>query len=230
MTVSSDPSIIDLVKDYIIEKEFRPGEQVDTEEQLAKLLNVSNYQIKKAFNSLAAQDILTRSPRRGTHIKEFDPVSLASNLLFLYRIMGMEVYEQLEARVVIETAIAPLVVRRISPAQISELETTVEEMRKHASNPQLADKADRDFHIIFVKSSGNTLLSTFSMVITHLFEDEQYRKEFWKTESILDKAEEHQGIIDAIKSSNTDLCVSRLRQHFPVFWQKIEDESRTNTD
>jgi GntR family transcriptional repressor for pyruvate dehydrogenase complex len=215
----SKDSITEMVKNYIIEKEFKPGDQIDTEKELAELLNVSNYQIKKAYDSLTTQGILTRSPRRGTHIKEFDPLSLSSNLLFLYRIMKLDVYEQLEARIYLETAIAPLVVKRINPAQLSELEATVEEMRRNANNPKLADRADCAFHVLFVQASGNALLSTYSVVITHLFEDEQYRSEYWKTERILAIADEHQQIIEAIKLGDVDLCISRLHAHFPKFWK-----------
>ena len=107
----------------------------------------------------------------------------------------------------------PLVVRRITPQQISRLEKTIQLMIQNADNPKVADKSDRDFHLVLFGACGNDVLKAFSGVISMLFHSEGYRHKYWKSEKIKQLANEHALILEAVKEGDRDLAIKRIEEH-----------------
>ncbi len=190
-----------------------PGSRVETEEQLAARFQVTRYQIRSVLNVLAQQGVITKTPRRGTFINDFDTDIISDAIKFNYQVSNFNLYETIEARIVIELASIPLVVKRITPSQIYELETIVEKMHSNSSLPQVADEADLEFHAAMLRSSGNQLLNSFSQIIAQLFHQVDYRRKYWNTETIIRLADEHRMILEAIQDGDVDLTVSRLKKH-----------------
>lgn len=190
-----------------------PGSRVETEEQLAARFQVTRYQIRSVLNVLAQQGVITKTPRRGTFINDFDTGIISDAIKFNYQVSNFNLYETIEARIVIELASIPLVVKRITPSQIYELEMIVEKMHNNSSLPQVADEADLEFHAAMLRSSGNQLLNSFSQIIAQLFHQVDYRRKYWNTETIIRLADEHRMILEAIQDGDVDLTVSRLKKH-----------------
>ncbi len=201
------------IRKYILESTNGPGSRVETEEQLAARFQVTRYQIRSVLNVLAQQGVITKTPRRGTFINDFDTDIISDAIKFNYQVSNFNLYETIEARIVIELASIPLVVKRITPSQIYELETIVEKMHSNSSLPQVADEADLEFHAAMLRSSGNQLLNSFSQIIAQLFHQVDYRRKYWNTETIIRLADEHRMILEAIQDGDVDLTVSRLKKH-----------------
>ncbi len=201
------------IRKYILESTNGPGSRVETEEQLAARFQVTRYQIRSVLNVLAQQGVITKTPRRGTFINDFDTDIISDAIKFNYQVSNFNLYETIEARIVIELASIPLVVKRITPSQIYELETIVEKMHNNSSLPQVADEADLEFHAAMLRSSGNQLLNSFSQIIAQLFHQVDYRRKYWNTETIIRLADEHRMILEAIQDGDVDLTVSRLKKH-----------------
>lgn len=201
------------LRKYILESTNGPGSRVETEEQLAARFQVTRYQIRSVLNVLAQQGVITKTPRRGTFINDFDTGIISDAIKFNYQVSNFNLYETIEARIVIELASIPLVVKRITPSQIYELETIVEKMHNNSSLPQVADEADLEFHAAMLRSSGNQLLNSFSQIIAQLFHQVDYRRKYWNTETIIRLADEHRMILEAIQDGDVDLTVSRLKKH-----------------
>jgi len=201
------------IRKYILESTNGPGSRVETEEQLAARFQVTRYQIRSVLNVLAQQGVITKTPRRGTFINDFDTDIISDAIKFNYQVSNFNLYETIEARIVIELASIPLVVKRITPSQIYELETIVEKMHSNSSLPQVADEADLEFHAAMLRSSGNQLLNSFSQIIAQLFHQVDYRRKYWNTETINRLADEHRMILEAIQDGDVDLTVSRLKKH-----------------
>ncbi len=200
---------------------YKPGDKIETEEEMATIFGTSRYKIRMVFNALVQEGVLTKSPRRGTFINHFDPRSFIGNLKFSYQVSDYDLYEFIEARIIIESAIMPIVVKRATPVQISAMEDTVERMHTHKDDPPKADEADRDFHIILLEACGNELLASLSNIVTLLFHNSEYRKKYWSPDIITRLADEHQKIINAIKEGNTELAVDYHRNHLH-YKQKIQ--------
>jgi GntR family transcriptional repressor for pyruvate dehydrogenase complex len=201
------------IRNYILQSTNGPGSRVETEEQLAQRFHVTRYQVRNVLNVLVQQGIITKTPRRGTFINHLDTEALSDAIKFNYQVSNYNLYESIEARIVIELATIPLVVKRITPNQIYELETIIEKMRNNSEFPQIADEADLEFHAAMLEASGNQLLTSFNQIIAQLFHQVDYRQKYWNTETIIRLADEHRQILEAIQDGDVELAVSRLKKH-----------------
>lgn len=215
------------IRTYILKSTNGPGSRVETEEQLAERFQVSRYQVRNVLNVLVQQGVITKTPRRGTFINHFDSDVISDAIKFNYQVSNFNLYESIEARIVIELASIPLVVKRITPNQIYELEMIVEKMRNNSSLPQVADEADLEFHAAMLRCSGNQLLNSFSQIIAQLFHQVDYRRKYWNTETIIRLADEHRQILEAIQDGDVDLSVSRLKKHLN-YTNRIEMDGLRN--
>jgi DNA-binding FadR family transcriptional regulator len=214
------------LRQHLLESGHKPGERIETEHELADRFGVSRYKVRYVLNSLVQQGVLVKTPRRGTFIREIDQKTLSDNLNFTYRISRFSLHEQLEARIVVELAILPLVVRRATPTQIAAMEETIERMVANKDAPQQADKEDYEFHMLLLRGCGNDLLASFSSVLSSLFRDSEYRRKYWKPEIITRLAAEHRLILDAIKQGDVDLALERHKNHLH-YREKVERVGRS---
>lgn len=201
------------IRSHILDQGYTPGTKIETEEELAELFGVSRYKIRTVLGAFVQQGILTKSPRRGTYVNEFNPEATSKDLLFQYRVGDFDLNEFIEARIVIEQAIIPLVIRRITPAQITKLNKAIDRMVEKKHTPKQADSADQDFHLELIRSAGNDLLSSFSSVVTLLFHREEYRSKYWDPETVERLANEHRLILDAIVDGDEQLALRRHGEH-----------------
>ena len=223
MTSSERHNLDEQIRTYILDKAEGPGSKIPTEVQLAEHFNVTRYRVRNVLNGLVHQGVITKTPRRGTIINKLDANATSDNLRFNYQVTNANLYESIEARIVIEISTIPLVVKRITPGQIFDMECAVEKMLKNKLEPRVADEADMEFHAIMLKASGNSLLNSFSMVISQLFHKVDYRRKYWNTETIERLALEHRSILHAIQDGDTELTIRRLKDHLH-YTQKIEME------
>jgi DNA-binding FadR family transcriptional regulator len=222
--MESDKDINEKIKEHLLKKGYGPGERIETENTLAQMFKVSRHSIRKVLDAMMHQGVLVKYPRRGTFIKDLDTKTIGDNLRFSYEISRYNIYEYIEARIVIEVAVLPLVVRRITPNDIAELQETINRMFRYKDTPKRADKADRDFHFKLLKACGNGLLASFSNLISQLFSASEYRRKYWKPNIIEKLAKDHQLILDAITIGDLELAVQRHKDHFH-YKQKIEHKN-----
>ena len=201
------------IRTHILDNGYTTGTKIETEEELAQLFSVSRYKIRTVLGALVQQGVLTKSPRRGTYVNEFNPLAAGENLLFQYRVGEFDLNEFIEARIVIEQAIIPLVIRRITPAQITKLNAAINQMIEKKHTPKQADAADREFHLRLIRAAGNELLASFSSVVTLLFHREEYRSKYWDPETVERLAHEHRRILDAIADGDEKLALQRHGEH-----------------
>ena len=191
----------------------RPGDRVETEEELAVLFSVSRHQVRRVLNTMVQQGLLTKTPRRGTFIRQFDPSLVADNLKSSFQVSEFGLNEYIEARLVIEQAVLPLAIKRITPEQIDQLQSSIDRMIALEDEPEKADEADRDFHMTLLAACGNQILSSFSTIIAHLFHDSTYRSRYWDSETIDRLAKEHRKILKAIMAGDTERALKLHEQH-----------------
>ena len=202
------------VKAYLLSQSLGPGSQVEPETRLAARFGVTRHKIREALNTLALMGIVERTPRRGTIIRGFDTGALSANIRFQFEVASFDIAAFLEARTVMECAILPLAVRRVTPAGLAALTRCVDAMEASAATPEEADKYDLAFHLELFKASGNDVLEAFSGVLTTLFKSGEYRKKFRNTDYIINViVKEHREIIQALAKGDVTEAVQRMRRH-----------------
>ncbi|ATA19738.1 DNA-binding FadR family transcriptional regulator [Gibbsiella quercinecans] len=206
-------SIEQKIKQYFISLDLKPGDKIETEVTLADKFGVTRYRMRQTLDAMVSAGILERAPKRGTIFKGFDTGSLSEHIKFQFEVSRFDSFEFKEARILMERAIIPLAVRRITPSQISMIELTITNMLLHKDDPQQADTYDRDFHLLIFSACGNHVLSAFSGVIQTLFRSSEYRHKYWSPEYVEKIADEHKLILQAIKKGDALAAVAALDAH-----------------
>lgn len=200
------------IRTYLL-KQFAAGQKMDTEETLATRFNISRYKVRKVLTVLSQMGVLDRSQKKGSMLRKPDAETMSEQIRFQFKVAGFDVAEFIEARSIIECAIMPIVVRRITPSLLTQLENALYKIEENADNPLEADKYDRDFHLLMLKACGNRVLEVFSGVLITYFEKTTNLVSTHGPEYFREVVREERAILDAIRANDHVLAADLLRNH-----------------
>lgn len=200
------------LRQYLVAQTER-GERIDSEADLAKRFQVSRYQIRKVLATLSQMGLLERAPKKGSKMRKPDTEEMSEQIQFQFELAGFDPGEFTEARVIIECALIPLAIRRVTPSMLSRLENALSLIEQHADNPLEADRHDRDFHLLLLKACGNRVLEVFSGVLITYFEKTASHIASKSKDYFLDTVYKERAILSAMKQGNAELAVDLLKKH-----------------
>lgn len=190
-----DKLVYNKVKEMILKKQLKPGEQL-IQEELAKKLGVSRTPLRKALSQLVKEHLVKVMPQGGTYVKEFSKEEMIT--IFEMR----EVLEGLACRR------ATQVVKKEQSEYFKNLyEKAMESITD--TDWRIYQRADVKFHFFVIGASGVKLLEdivkTFH-ILSNSFTPGLIRppKETFP---------EHMAIIDALARRDPDAAESLMREH-----------------
>jgi DNA-binding GntR family transcriptional regulator len=195
------------LKEEILANRIAPG-SVLQEWPLAESLGVSRGPIREALGSLAAEGLVTITPRRGA------VVTALTKHDFL---------ESYQVREVLEALAVRLAVPRMSDGDLDALEGPIEEMLRcsaQADDTGFFD-ANSAFHEAFVIASGNTkLVDVYRRLIGQMG---PYRRPSALLRGSLDRSiAEHRGILDAARARDGERAAALVLDHIRVPQRRLE--------
>lgn len=202
----------DAFRAMLLARESQPGDKLESELELAKRFGVSRNAMREVILYHCQMGLLERTKNRGTFIKTIDPYHIREELAFRMNFSGFEPAELKETRLYLETAIVPLIAKRISPSDIEALRSNISSMEENIGTPEFADELDRDFHLRLLQVCNNRTLDLFSQVIYLLFR-KRYRLRFWTPEAMERSIDFHRRILDAVVREDVEKAQDLLREH-----------------
>ena len=188
--------VYEQIKHDMITCKLAPGEAI-SENQFLDRFQVSKTPIREALTSLVQDGLVEYTPNRGFRVT---PVSVT------------DIQEIFEARIFIETEIFRLAVRKISDAEIDELESH-NWVEGDARSPEHAEaflESNRKFHSTLAAAARNSRLlwyyETLMNEAQRLFylDISHHNKEFrW--------GHGHEGIIKALRNRDETAGVTAIR-------------------
>ena len=161
--------------------------------------------VREALDLLVSAGLAERVPYRGVRVRETST---------------KDVVEAYGLRLVLEVVIAQEAARKITPEQVSGLERTIDEMKKHDSLKDMsyARQLSREFHSAIAEATRNDLLIKVYAVVANAFPDwllyeALFRKPEILAESMSDTHREHIAMVDALKKRNGDLAAQKSIEH-----------------
>jgi GntR family transcriptional regulator, gluconate operon transcriptional repressor len=123
---------------------YRPGDHL-TEAEIAREMRVSHGPVREALRELEAEELIVIEPHRGAFVKAFT---------------ADDVREIYSLRCVLETAMVNLLVDRVTPADLAELDALIEAMRRAVANddPYSVIELDLEFHRRMAEMAGHRRL------------------------------------------------------------------------
>lgn len=202
--------VLNRLKDYL--GEFQPGDALPGEVELSKQFGVSRSHIRESIRHLCELGVLERSTKRGTFVNAPTLEDISRNFAFQLKIAGPGFEEIKHARLFLERAIAPLVVRYATPIVLERLRELVDRMEACADTPAEADKLDHAFHAELAHACGNRLIEIFSQVTSMTF-DAQYREKFQSRQAVEKSVCDHRRMLACIKAGDVEGLLALIEAH-----------------
>jgi DNA-binding GntR family transcriptional regulator len=195
-TVLSEQIKEQLMED-IFHKKYKEGDRI-VESALARELGVSQASVREALRSLIAMGFLENEPFKGITVRLFT---------------AQDLMEVITVRVALETLAGQLAVKRITDAEIDELQKIVDEMIQASERGDVEQRIHFNilFHEKLVEASGNKLLvqlyrymrfGNWSLLTGHLSEMDP-----------VEISSRHRLLLDALRSRDPDKATNAIRNH-----------------
>ena len=201
------------VKEAVLSGRYKPGDRLPSEKELSEIFGVGRPVIREALRFLESIGLVSVRPGAGggAFVREIEPRVLAETFEGIVRVEDVTMEELTEARMAIELAILPLVVKRISQGDIKELEINVKEARESLEKG-IREPKNLKFHIILAKASRNRLLSKITEAVFRLLAKllQQYEYSYERKKKIL---EDHEQIMKLLKHNDYERLQRALERH-----------------
>lgn len=164
VSTSITKQIAEQIRDAIINGDFKRGDQLPTETELAASFGVSRPTIREAFKRLAAQNLIQsrRGPSGGTFVSNFQiedasEVMISSTMLML-SLDSVNVEDVIDVRYFMELHCCELAIDNWTPGIAESIDDALKRLKDDGLEDRAFCDADVDFHRAIVKASGNRML------------------------------------------------------------------------
>lgn len=221
----------ELIYESIVEQikieEYKVGEKLPSENELANYYKVSRVPIREAISKLVSVGYVESSQGKGSFVKK---VSITDEIMqYTYgEFNKKELFDLLEMRTILEVQSATLAATRHNADDISKIEEALSNFKKITTNQKIIGmKADYDFHETIVRSTKNDyMIQTF----TNLQNVHQNALEF-SLKLNIDKPRkreqvyaEHVEVYEAIKNRDSSKAAEYMQKHLFNMRRKLGDD------
>jgi DNA-binding FadR family transcriptional regulator len=196
--------------------EFPPGSRLPGERDLVERFGVSRVTIREAEIALEAQGWITIKTGSGAYVR---PRLDARGAL-----PDVSAFDVTAARAVIEAEAAAIAARRISDAEIAELEALVGEMSRRDASDHDAEDADQKFHLAIARISGNPVIEHCVQVIWRMRNELPRVRQVYARVCHNDASErtgEHGIILAALRKRDPAAAREAMRNHFERLFESM---------
>ncbi|MCG5025490.1 FadR family transcriptional regulator [Anoxybacillus flavithermus] len=197
--------------------QLKPGDKLDSVQQLAENFQVGRAAIREALTALRAMGLIEMKQGEGTYVREFDPAMLSFPISAAILMSKEDVAHLLEVRKLLEVGAAGVAARKRTEEDLRAMQSALTQMREAIGDEELGEKADFLFHMAIAAATKNPLLvSLMNNVSGMMMETMRETRRIWlfakqaTTEQLL---EDHIAIFEAIRDQNVELAQERMKEH-----------------
>jgi DNA-binding FadR family transcriptional regulator len=207
------------IQSYIQEKELKEGDKLPSVEEMTTMFGVGRSSLREALRYLEAVDIVRVENGKGIFVRDVDT----------FRFSGKVKIERerhfllntLDVRRALEGQAVELASKRITAAQIKELEQCLEEYRVLKENDKDTSKIDLAFHRYIIKAAHNPILESVMASISGLYE--KFFNEPLGDKQLFDETYPyHRTMFDAIAANDTEGALKEFQKMMDCIEDKIK--------
>ena len=174
--------IVSQILEAIRNAEYKVGDRLPSEQNLAESIGVSRPSIREALGALRIMGIIETVNGVGTVVKSINvDISTEGSTAKFSNLLNFEgnTFEVLEARKILEPAVALYAVDIMTKENLSLLESLLLRMEKAAKNCDHAEfhEINKRFHLTIALSTQNSVLINTVNSLIHLFTESDYGAE-----------------------------------------------------
>jgi len=229
-------SLIDQIVTEIEEKirggQFKSGDMLASQDELAKSMGVSRASLREAFNRLQLMGLIEIKQGRGTFVRQLTPGDFMSSLSSFLIVEKESAIELLEARLEIESSVAKMAAEKGDKEKISKIEEALIGMGRAMKNNDLDEfiAMDVNFHVAIGESSDNEIMikivailrRLMKQLIERVFDDVAFDKE----ELMKVTYNFHESVYNAIFKKDPEGAKRSMRDHLGDVMKRIMNSER----
>lgn len=224
----TDGLVEDLVG-LILEERLKPGDRLPSERQLMARLKVGRSTVREAMKSLSSVGIVEVVVGSGTFVADGATALLTRPLSWGLLMSAKDIYEVLEARRVVEVALAELAALRGTDQDLVEIGNCLALMRANLNDMETFARYDVEFHRAIARAAHNQVLFRVIDTLRHAFHSwsiQVYSRVEDKSRFIA----EHEPIYQAIRARDATGARETMRVHLEHgfdWWRESHGRSTT---
>ena len=200
------------------------GSRLPTEREFAESFGVSRATIRQAEAQLQALGVVEVKTGSGAYV--VGHASASDDAL-----PEMTALELTEARSLLEAGAAALAAVHITDGELAKLEECIAVMNLALPNDEVAaDNADRDFHLIIAKASGNAAILHTVKMFWRIRNEVEGVKRVYRAVCVRDtgaRGKEHSDILSALRSRDPMQARVAMRAYFFRLLESMLDVATT---
>lgn len=208
--------IAEQIRSSILAGEFKPGDKLPPERELAEMFGVSRPSVREALNMLASAGLLESYQGGGTVVKSLVETAVGNPLSELIRVEQARALDVIEVRKGMEAWTAYYAAQRAQPEDVRKLEKIVENMRQNLENVSPSEDLDANFHIVIARATRNVvwlhLMQSFYEALK-VFQQTVWRAVYLTEEDHRILYDHHRLIFEAIRDKDPERARDAMLKH-----------------
>ncbi len=208
-------TIVEQIKQMIMEEKLLPGERLPSERELADMLGVSRPPVREALKALATLKIVDIRVGEGTFLNNGEDKLMLDFFQLKNLQMKFAVSELVEARRFLEMEIVDLAALRRDEQDLERIEESFNNTLIYEDNPEAFLSADFEFHMAIAAAAKNAYLSEMLDTTRDLLLE--YNKTVIAQPNQMVRAtDSHRNIFMAIKKKDAKKAKQEMRRHIEM--------------
>lgn len=228
-TQTATESVINYIRNLILNRELRIGDKLPTENELCEQLGVGRGSVREAVKRLEAISLLNVRRGDGTYISDVRQNKAFDSLLYKIVLEDIDFQEIVDYRIQLEIGIMQLAIRNVTEDILKELKNNLFQFSQYITNeeqksPVVLHDLDIQFHNILGKASKNRLLADVYAVSLSLFSPymlSNYGKGQVQSSPEV-TIENHTLLLNALENKDISLAIYAVVNSTQL-WQKWND-------
>ncbi|MEW6265386.1 MAG: GntR family transcriptional regulator [Thermodesulfobacteriota bacterium] len=166
-------SIMNLLVDYLLQQELKPGDKLPSEMELAQQLKVGRNSVREAMKMLSSLGVIEIRRGLGTFISQSLPSSAFNSLILSLAFEQGTSQELAELRIFFEAGLIEMIMDKISPADFDDLvaanERLGEEARTNPKDSRRLRDLDIAFHRRLLAVTGNKFIINMGTAVFTIY-------------------------------------------------------------
>ena len=218
--------IVSQIEQRIVAGELKAGDQLPSENELARQFTVSRTAVREAIKTLREKRLVEVHPGRGTFITNGMPDAVRHSLGLLMKFGEPNGSANLvEVREMLEPEIAALAATRITPESITAMREAVAIMDTALEDVDTFVEADLDFHLALAEATQNPVIPLLMDSIIDLLRED--RKRIGLVNGGLRRGQSHhKKILEAVIRGDSKAARKTMQDHLEQV--RKDSEALTN--
>ena len=198
---------------FILTEDLTSGDQLPSERELSESLSVSRNIVREALSVLVAEGLIVKQPGRGIFVTDFDRDAIAPQIAVSVDYNGRSPAALSEARAAVELGAIALITKRITSAELDQLDAINRSLEENLRQRRSTIKDDVEFHKLLLASTRNAvLIELIPLLIEYFRLAVLYRPSaiFHNPERVIS---EHRRIIEALRARDAAAARQALINH-----------------